>query len=180
MKWFLFIHPFHRPLSFFFNNIDILNCIEKICFLILVFNVGIYQQRVSLWMNVFHSNLKTIETPRFWDLDLRAKLFCEVFHHNSITSSKERQHILDEMLLARIELLPVFEVLVEIYLVSSPKWSEMFFIHLIDWMVLNRKKNESLIIWFEKRFLSIRSSKCRAGLHELHKNLLVYSKFITV
>lgn len=107
MEWFLFIHPFHSPLSFFFNNVNILNSIEQISFLILILNVSINQKRISLRMNVFHCHLKAIEASCFRDLNLRAELLGKVFHHDSITGSKERQDIFDKMFFVRIKFFPI-------------------------------------------------------------------------
>jgi hypothetical protein len=68
------IHPFHSPLSFLTNYVDVRYGGKKIIFLIQVFNVGIDEQRVCFGVDIFHSNLKAIEASRFWNLNFRAKL----------------------------------------------------------------------------------------------------------
>ena len=87
-------------------------------------------------MDVFHSYLKAIEAPGFRYLNFRAKLFRQIFHDDSIRSSKEGQHIFDKMFFFFIELLPILKILIEVNLVGSPKGGEMFFVHLEDGVIL--------------------------------------------
>jgi hypothetical protein len=61
-------------LGFFFDDINILDGIKKVKFLILVLDVGIDEEGVCLGMDVFHRDLKAVEAAGFWDLDFRAEL----------------------------------------------------------------------------------------------------------
>lgn len=165
MEWFLFIHPFHSPLSFLFNNVNILNCVKQITFFILILNVGINQERISLGMNVFHGHLESIKTSGFRDLNLGAELLGKVLHHDSVTCSKECKNVFDEVFLVGIQFIPILEVLVKVDFISCPEWSEVFLVHLVNGVMLYWEKNESLVVFFQERFLNIGSSEDRGFFH---------------
>ena len=89
MEGFLSIHPFHSPFGFLFDDINIGDGIEKIIFLIFIFDVGIKEKGISLRMNIFHGDLKSIETASLRDLNLGAKLFCKILKDDSIWGGKK-------------------------------------------------------------------------------------------
>lgn len=159
MEGLILVHPFHCPLCFLLDDIDVLNCIEEKSLLILVLDVSVNQERVSFWMDVFHGNLEAIKAPGFRDLNFWAELLCEIFHNNSITGGKECQDILNEMLLVGVEFLPVSEVLNKIDFISSPERSQMFFVHVIDWRVVNGEENKSLVVIFKDWFWGVGSNE---------------------
>lgn len=133
----IFVHPFHSPLGFLLDNINIFYGIEQIIFFILIFDISVNQKWVSLRMDVFHGDLESIETSGFRDLHLRTELTGKIFQDDAITGGKKCQHILDKVFFIGVEFLPIFQVLVEVDFISSPKWSKMFFIHLIDRMMMD-------------------------------------------
>ena len=53
-------------------------------------------------MDVLNGNLKPIEAPCLRDLYLCTKPLHQVLIHNTITRSKERQYMLDEVTLFRL------------------------------------------------------------------------------
>lgn len=109
-----------------------MNSIKKICLLILVLDVSVDQERVSLRMDVFHGDLEAIETSCLWHLNFRAELLGKVLHNDSVTCGEEGQNVFDEVFFIGVQFLPVLEVLVEIDFIGSPKRGEMLLVHLID------------------------------------------------
>jgi len=165
MEWFLFVHPFHCPIGLFFNHINILNGIKQISLLVLIFDISVNQERVCLWMNVFHSNLETIETSCLRDLNFWTELSCKILCNDSVTGGKKCKHIFYEVLFIGIEFFPIFVILVEIDFISCPKWSEVLLVHFIDWMMLDWEKNEPLIVFFQEWLILVRSSENRVVWH---------------
>lgn len=157
LESFISIHPFHSPLCFLLNHIDICNSIEKIIFLVIIFNISVYQKRVCFRVNVLHCDLETIETSGFRNLNLWAKLLSQVFKHDAITGGEECENILDEMFLFFIEFLPISEVLVEIDFISCPERGKMSLVHLINWMVFDWEQNEPLFVWLQNRLCNYRA-----------------------
>lgn len=157
MERILFVYPFHCPLRFFFDHINVLHCIEQEQFLILVLNVCINQKGVSLGMNVFYRNLETVKRTGLRDLYFSRKVLCEIFHYNTITCCEECQNIFYEVFFIGIKLFPIPQVLNKVDLICSPERSQMFFVMLKNWWVLNWKKNKPVGIFSEHRLLHVRS-----------------------
>lgn len=68
-----------------------------------LFDVGVYQERISLRVNVFHHDLEAIETPGLRNLYFITESFEEVLVDDSIRSSKESENMRDEESLVVIE-----------------------------------------------------------------------------
>ncbi len=76
-------------MRFFFDDINVLDGIEKVKFLILVLDVSIDEEGVCFGMDVFHGDLEAVEAASFRDLDFGAELFGEVFHNDTVTGGEE-------------------------------------------------------------------------------------------
>ena len=177
MEWFLFVHPFHSPLSFLFNDVNILNSVKKIGFLVLVLDISIDQERVGLGMNVLHGYLEPIKTSGLRNLNFWTELFGKIFHNDSVTGGKKCQNIFYEMLFIGIEFLPVFKVLVKVYFIGSPKWSKMLFVHFVDGMVLDGEENEPLGVFFHDWLFNVRGAKNSWVFHKNLRFIPEYSRF---
>lgn len=118
-------------------------------------------------MYILHCDLEPIEAPCLWNLHLRAKLLRQILKHYPIGSSKESQHIFDEVLLLLVQLLPILEVLIEIYLVGSPKRGEMLLVHLEDGVILNREEDKPLLVLLEDWLLDLSSTEGGECVHAL-------------
>lgn len=116
-------------------------------------------------MNIFHGDLKTIKASCLGNLNLGTKLLCKIFKNYSITCGEKSKHIFYKMLLVCIKFCPIFQILIEIYLVCCPKRSQMLLIHIIYGMIFYREKNKSLLIRFENRLIYFRKSENVDGLH---------------
>lgn len=114
-------------------------------------------------MNVFHCYLEAVKASCFRDLNLCAKLLSQVFKNYAIRGSKEGQNIFYEVFFLLVEFLPVFEVLVKVDLVSSPKRSQMLFVHFIDGVVLYGEEYESL--WVLSEYGLLLFLRCEGGSH---------------
>lgn len=97
-------------------------------------------------MDVFHSNLESIEAAGFRDLHLSAELFRQIFKDDAIACRKESKDILDEMFLFLVQLVPISQILVEINLVGGPEGCQMFFVHFEDRVIFDGKQDESLFV----------------------------------
>ncbi len=65
-------------------------------------------------MNVFHRNLKTIKATSFRDLHFRHESRGEIFIDNSVAGSEKGDDVLDESLLVRVQLAPMFQILLKV------------------------------------------------------------------
>jgi len=72
-------------------------------------------------VHILHRDLKPIEGPGFSDFDITGELFGQVFDYDAVTGCEECQHHLDEVLLLRVEFLPVFMVVGQVYFVVGPE-----------------------------------------------------------
>ena len=165
MKGFFLVHPFHGPLSFFFDDINVLNGIEKVGFLILVLDVSVDKEWVSLGMDVFHGDLEAVKASGLRDLNFSAELLSEIFHDDTITGCKESEYIFDEMFLVGVEFLPVSEILDKIDFLSSPERGKMFFVHVIDWGIMDGEENKAMVVLFEDRLEGVGSGEWLGVVH---------------
>jgi hypothetical protein len=113
----------------------------------------------------------TIKHSGFYDLDFTRKPFDEVLIHDAVRGRKKSEHMRDKVTHVIIEfVLPVVEVLGEIYTLGSPEGRLRLFVHLpnldhlLDTLetpskglrtylvVLDREKNAALG-FFEDRFV---------------------------
>ena len=93
-------------------------------------------------MDILHGHLEPIEAPGLWDLDLGHEPLSEVFKNNTVRSSEEGKHVLDEVLLTFIELVPVFQILTEINFLGGPEASHLILVHLPDVVVMDWKDHK--------------------------------------
>jgi len=131
---------------------DVLDGLEKEVLFVGILDVGVDQEGVGFSMDVFHSDLETVEASGFGDLDFSAELFSEVFKNNTVTGSKEGQNVLDKVLFVLVESFPVLQVGKEIDFFGSPERSHLLLVHLPDLGVLNGEKNETIRVFFEDGF----------------------------
>lgn len=69
-----FVHPFHSPLGLLPYHVYVWNCFKEKLLFIDIFDVGIYEERVGLAVDVLHGDLEAIEAPSLRDLDLWTEL----------------------------------------------------------------------------------------------------------
>lgn len=93
-------------------------------------------------MDILHGHLEPIEAPGLWDLDFSHEPLSEVLKNNTVRSGEEGKHVLDEVLLTFIELVPVFQILTEINFLSGPEASHLILVHLPDVVVMDREDHE--------------------------------------
>ena len=93
-------------------------------------------------MDVLHGHLEPIEAPGLWDLDLGHEPLSEVLEDNTVRSGKEGKHVLDEVLLTLVELVPVFQILTQIDFLGGPEASHLILVHLPDVVVVDWKDHE--------------------------------------
>ena len=100
-------------------------------------------------MDVLHGDLETIETSGLRDLNFCAELLTKIFGDNAIRSSKKGEDVSDEVFFLCVEFLPVFSVLREIDLVSSPEGGKMLLVHFEDRVVLYGEEDKALRVFGE-------------------------------
>ncbi len=66
------------------EGLTVVNGIEEVCTLFLLFNICVDEERVCLGMNVLHHNLETIEAACLGDLDFTAEALDEVLVDNAV------------------------------------------------------------------------------------------------
>ena len=93
-------------------------------------------------MDILHGHLEPIEAPGLWDLDFSHEPLSEVLENNTVRSGEEGKHVLDEVLLTFIELVPVFQILTKINFFGGPEASHLIFVHLPNIIVVNWKDNK--------------------------------------
>ena len=69
---------------------------------------------------------------------LGAESICKaLLKNNTVRSGEEGKHVLDEVLLTFIELVPVFQILTEINFLGGPEASHLILVHLPDVIVMD-------------------------------------------
>ena len=110
-------------------------------------------------MDVLHHHLEPIKTSGLSYLNLSGEPLGKVFQYYPIACSEKGKYMLDEMLLTLVEFFPVFLILSEVDLLSSPKGRLLILVHLPDIMILNREQHEAIWVLFKqglrKRSLSL-------------------------
>jgi hypothetical protein len=99
-------------------------------------------------VDILHHHLKAVETTRLGYLYLGAKPLGKIFKYDSITSSEESKHMLNEVLLVFGEFWPVSLVATEVYLIDSPEACHLVFVHLPDVFVLDGQDDEAVWVFF--------------------------------
>ena len=110
---------------------------------------------VSLGVYILHCNLEPIEATSFRNLNLLHESCGEVLIDNSITSSKERKNIGDEVLLIFVEfLIPVNQVRLEVYLLRGPEAGLCCLVHSPYFLMFDGEEHKALVVGSEKEFSS--------------------------
>lgn len=109
---------------------------------------------VSLGVDVLHGNLKSIKATSLRDLNFLHEPCGKILIDNSITSSKERKDVGDEVLLVIIEFLfPVHQVRLKVNLLSGPETGFCLLVHFPYFMVLDGEEHKALIVGCEEELL---------------------------
>mmetsp|Transcript_740 Transcript_740/g.526 ORF Transcript_740/g.526 Transcript_740/m.526 type:complete len:238 (-) Transcript_740:4-717(-) len=137
------VHPLHRPSRFGLHRRDLLDRVEQTVLFHRVFDILFDQERVGLTVDVFHRDLKAIESPSFWDLHLTTEARPEILQNNAVRSGKESQHMLHEMPFILSQFLPIPVVLGQIHFLRRPERCLMLLVHLPNSRILNRKHHPS-------------------------------------
>lgn len=153
------VHPLHGPLRLLPDHVDVRDGREEVVLLVEVLNVGVDEEGVGLGVDVLHGDLKTVEAARLGDLHFRAELLSKVLEHDAVRGCEEGEHVFDEVFFVGRELLPVFEVLVEVYFVGSPEGGEVLFVHFVDGVILDREEDKALWVLSKNGFLNFRCSE---------------------
>ena len=95
-------------------------------------------------MDVLHGHLESIEAPGLWDLNLGHEPLSEVFENNTVGGSKESEHVLDEVLLTFVKLVPIFQILTKVNFLGGPEASHLVLVHLPDVVVMDWEDDESV------------------------------------
>ena len=77
-------------------------------------------------------NLKSVEAADFRSLDLGHKSLDQVLVHDSIRSGEEGENMLDEILLALLQLLPIVHIARKVDLFSRPERGDCLFVESPD------------------------------------------------
>lgn len=64
----------HGPVSLFPDGFEILDSIEQLILLVVIFNVSIYEQTLSFGMHILHCSLEALEGPSFCYFDFTGEL----------------------------------------------------------------------------------------------------------
>src|SRR6267154_118144 len=100
-------------------------------------------------MDVFNSYLKAVEKFCLCVLHFRYKMLGKVFIHNTIASSEKSQNMSDEVTLAIVKVGPILQIMTQINFFSRPEAGFGLFVVFPDVMLANRKKNETVFVFFE-------------------------------
>ena len=115
------------------GGLTVVDGVEEICALFLLFDVSVDEQRICLGVNILHHDLEAVEATCFGDLDFAAEALDEVLVDNTIRGGEKGEHVGDEVALIVIQaIVPVVEVFREVDFFSSPERSFGFFIHAPD------------------------------------------------
>ena len=153
------IHPPECPLSFFLDNVDGRDSWEEEVLLLNVFDISIDQQRVCFRVYILHGYLETIETSGLRDLHCSTELLSEILEDNAVGCCEESQDVFDEVLFFGVEFIPVIDVLIEIDLVDCPEGGQMFFIHVVDWGIVDAEEDKAVWIFGEDGFFFLGGGK---------------------
>jgi hypothetical protein len=103
-------------------------------------------------VDVLNGNLKTIEAVCLGHLHLFHEATHQVLCHDAVTSGKECQNVLDEVLFISCERLPVLHVITEIDLLGGPEGGLGLLVHLPDALVADGEQYKALRVLAEQGF----------------------------
>lgn len=108
------VDPLERPVSLLLDGRHGLDGVEEAILLHGVADVRVDQDGVHFRVNVLDGNLEAVEAAGFRDLDLGGETLEQIFVHNAVAGREECEDVRDEVLLVRLERLPVTHVLGQI------------------------------------------------------------------
>jgi len=115
------------------GGLTVVDGVEEIGTLFLLFDVCVDEEGVCLGVNVLHHDLETVEAASLGDLHFTAEALDEVLVDNAIRGGKECEYMGDEVALVIIQaVVPVVEVFGEIDFFGSPERSFGFLVHAPD------------------------------------------------
>ena len=148
------VDPLECPLRLSLNGRNFLNSSEQVLFLLIIWDIGIYEKGIHLRVDVLHHHLERVEGSCFRDLDLWSKFLSQIFNHDAITminrilpGCEESEHSFDEFLLILIQLGPVGEVIGQTHLLGCPEGSHMLLIHFPQILVVDGENYKAIWIF---------------------------------
>lgn len=102
-------------------------------------------------MDVLHHHLEAVEAAGLGHLDLGAELLGEVLVDDAVGGREEGEHVLDEVLLAVVEALPVLDVGGQVDLLRGPEGGDLVLVHLPDVVVLNGQDHKAVGVVLQQR-----------------------------
>jgi len=103
-------------------------------------------------VDVFDSDLETVESTRFRDLNFFHESSGEIFEDDTVGGGEEGEDMGNEVAFAVGEVVPVLKIGGKIDFFGGPERSFGFFVHFPDFWVLDWEHTESVWVWSEKRF----------------------------
>ena len=107
--------------------------VEKVCSLLLLFDICVDEEGISLGMDVLHHDLEAVEAAGFWDLNFTTEALNKVLINNAVGRGEESKDMRDEVALIIVKaIVPVVEVFGQIDLFGSPEGGFRLLVHLPD------------------------------------------------
>mmetsp|Transcript_34635 Transcript_34635/g.81775 ORF Transcript_34635/g.81775 Transcript_34635/m.81775 type:complete len:360 (-) Transcript_34635:14-1093(-) len=138
--------PLQRPVGLLPHARHGLQRVEQPLLLDRVLDVRVDQQAVRLGVDVLHRDLEAVEAARLGELHLRREALAEVLVDDAVRCGEEREHVRDEELLVRRQLLPVGRVVRKVDLLRGPEAGLGLLVHLPHPRVLDREEHEPLLV----------------------------------
>mmetsp|Transcript_139763 Transcript_139763/g.197928 ORF Transcript_139763/g.197928 Transcript_139763/m.197928 type:complete len:203 (+) Transcript_139763:437-1045(+) len=149
----LAVHPLHCPVCLLTHRWHGVDSIEEVLPLFWVLDVLLNQKGVGLRVDVLHCDLEAIEGTGFRNLNLRRELRRKVFQDDAIRGREKGKDMLDEVLLALIQIHPILAVLSQIDLLRCPERCFVLLVHLPNFRMLQRKHDPALRVFLQERVL---------------------------
>eukprot|EP00048_Salpingoeca_helianthica_P022447 m.18321 g.18321 ORF g.18321 m.18321 type:complete len:401 (+) comp7333_c0_seq1:1161-2363(+) len=133
--------PSQSPVCLAAHRRQSLNGVEEGDLFSGVGDICLDEAAVHFRVDVLHGNLKPVEASRLGQLHLAHEALSQVLVDNTIAGSEKGQHMLDKVLLVRLQLGPVVQILAEIHLLSRPKRRLCLLVHGPNlWVTLENHK----------------------------------------
>mmetsp|Transcript_13594 Transcript_13594/g.26964 ORF Transcript_13594/g.26964 Transcript_13594/m.26964 type:complete len:236 (-) Transcript_13594:182-889(-) len=165
------VHPLHGPLSLLLHCRHCGDGREESVLLLCVLDVLVDQQAVHFRVDVLHGDLESVEGPGLRHLDLLKEPGRQVLQHDAVGSREESQHVLDKVLLALVECLPVLGVLGEVQFLCRPEGRLLLLVHIPDFLVLSGDHVMSLLRFVQNGLALLELLELRADL--AHRGILL-------
>ena len=103
--------------------------------MLLLLDVSVDEQGISLGMDVLHHDLEAIKAAGFWDLNLTTEPLNEILVNDAIGRGEESKDMRDEVAFVIVEaVVPIVKVFGKINFFRSPERGFRLLIHLPDLM----------------------------------------------